>query len=59
MESGYLDILSSYLRREGDEISIHWDPIISKLVTYGKDRQEAIDKLAKALDSYVIRGTFY
>jgi len=42
--------------REGDEISIHWDPLISKLVTYGKDRKEAIDKLAKALDSYIIRG---
>jgi len=30
--------------REGDEVSIHWDPIISKLVTYGKDRTEAIEK---------------
>ncbi len=41
---------------EGSEISIHYDPMICKLVTYGKDRTEAIDKMRLALDSYVIRG---
>ena len=28
-----------------------------KLVTYSKDRQTTLDVMAKALDSYVIRGT--
>jgi len=41
---------------EGSEISIHYDPLISKLVTYGPDRLGAIKNMKKALDSYIIRG---
>lgn len=41
---------------EGDEISIYYDPMIAKVVGYGKDRRESIDRLKTALDSYVIRG---
>ncbi|XP_077987344.1 propionyl-CoA carboxylase alpha chain, mitochondrial-like [Glandiceps talaboti] len=41
---------------EGSEISIYYDPMISKLVTYGKDRKEALRYMQKALDHYVIRG---
>ncbi|XP_071949948.1 propionyl-CoA carboxylase alpha chain, mitochondrial-like [Antedon mediterranea] len=41
---------------EGSEISIYYDPMISKLVTYGSTRKEALDTMKKALDSYVIRG---
>jgi propionyl-CoA carboxylase alpha chain len=42
--------------REGSEISIYYDPMICKLVTYGSDRTEALRHMATALDSYVIRG---
>ena len=42
--------------RQGDEISIYYDPMVSKLVTHGKDRIEALDKLQVALDNYVVRG---
>lgn len=42
--------------REASEISIHYDPMISKLVTYGATRNEALQKMREALDSYVIRG---
>ncbi|XP_072035304.1 propionyl-CoA carboxylase alpha chain, mitochondrial-like isoform X2 [Amphiura filiformis] len=42
--------------REGSEISIYYDPMISKLVTYGPDREEALETMRQALDSYVIRG---
>ena len=42
--------------KEGSEISIYYDPMISKLVTYGKDRAEAMARMETALDSYVIRG---
>lgn len=42
--------------REGAEISIYYDPLICKLVTYGPDRASAIQKMRDALDSYVIRG---
>ncbi|CAD5110879.1 DgyrCDS244 [Dimorphilus gyrociliatus] len=41
---------------EGSEISIYYDPMICKLVTYGKDRQTSLDVMTNALDSYVIRG---
>lgn len=41
---------------EGSEISTNYDPLISKLVSYGPNRDSAIDTLARALDSYVIRG---
>ena len=41
---------------EGSEISMHYDPMISKLVTYGKDREAARHLMVEALDSYVIGG---
>lgn len=41
---------------EGANISIYYDPMICKLITYGKDRPEALQRLRGALDSYVIRG---
>lgn len=41
---------------EGSEISIYYDPMICKLVTYGDDREAARQTMLKALDAYVIRG---
>jgi propionyl-CoA carboxylase alpha chain len=41
---------------EGGEVSIFYDPMISKLITYGTDRNQAIEKMSNALDSYYIRG---
>ena len=35
---------------------MYYDPMISKLITWGKDRKSAMDLLASALDEYVIRG---
>ncbi|XP_040847103.1 propionyl-CoA carboxylase alpha chain, mitochondrial isoform X2 [Ochotona curzoniae] len=40
----------------GSEISIYYDPMISKLITYGSDRTEALQRMEDALDHYVIRG---
>jgi propionyl-CoA carboxylase alpha chain len=42
--------------REGSEISFYYDPMISKLITWGKDRKEALDLISKAMDEYVIKG---
>ncbi|KAI3362903.1 hypothetical protein L3Q82_011500, partial [Scortum barcoo] len=42
--------------QEGSDISIYYDPMISKLVTYGTTRAEALAKMEDALDNYVIRG---
>lgn len=41
---------------EGSEISMYYDPMISKLITWGKDRQESMDILDRAFDEYVIKG---
>ncbi len=41
---------------EGGEISIHYDPMIAKLVTHAPDRLGAIKAQATALDSFVIEG---
>ena len=41
---------------EGSEVSMYYDPMIAKLVTYGEDRNQAIDRMADALDAYYIRG---
>jgi propionyl-CoA carboxylase alpha chain len=42
--------------QEGDEISMYYDPIISKTVTWAKSRPEAIELMKYALDNYVVRG---
>ena len=41
---------------EGEVISMHYDPMISKLITRGEDRAEALGVMGAALDNYVIRG---
>jgi acetyl-CoA carboxylase biotin carboxylase subunit len=41
---------------EGMDIPIHYDPMIAKLITYGKDRDEAIGRMLRAIDSYSIVG---
>ena len=45
--------------QEGSEISMYYDPMISKLITWGKDRKEALDLIGKAMDEYVIRGVIH
>jgi len=41
---------------EGGEVSMFYDPMIAKLVTYGANREEAMDNMSRALDEYYIRG---
>lgn len=41
---------------EGIDIPIFYDPMISKLVTYGFDRDEAISRMIRAIDDYKIIG---
>jgi acetyl-CoA carboxylase biotin carboxylase subunit len=40
----------------GSEVSIHYDPMISKLAAWGHTRGESIDRLRRALDEYEISG---
>ncbi|MGE5564667.1 MAG: acetyl-CoA carboxylase biotin carboxylase subunit, partial [Parcubacteria group bacterium] len=41
---------------EGGEISMYYDPMIAKLITFGPTRDAAIDHMRRALDEYYIRG---
>lgn len=41
---------------EGMEIPIYYDPMIAKLITYGKDRSEAIARMLRAIREYEITG---
>jgi len=41
---------------EGAEISVHYDPMIAKLVTRGDTRAAAISRMSEALDRFYIRG---
>src|SRR5829696_1057900 len=41
---------------EGGEISIYYDPMIAKLVTHAKTREEAIEAQSGALDAFAIEG---
>jgi propionyl-CoA carboxylase alpha chain len=42
--------------REGDEISMFYDPMIAKLITHGKDRAAAIATHVKALERLEVQG---
>jgi len=41
---------------EGGEVSMFYDPMIAKLVTYGSTRDQAIEHMRTALDEFLIRG---
>lgn len=41
---------------QGMDIPIFYDPMIAKLVVWGKDRQEAIDRMCRAIDEFKIQG---
>jgi acetyl-CoA carboxylase biotin carboxylase subunit len=41
---------------EGMEIPIYYDPMIAKLITYGANREEAIQRMIRAIEEYDITG---
>ena len=55
------DIDSQFIRFDsgisiGSEITIHYDPLLLKLISHGKNREEAISNMIYALDHYVLMG---
>mmetsp|Transcript_26240 Transcript_26240/g.54667 ORF Transcript_26240/g.54667 Transcript_26240/m.54667 type:complete len:720 (-) Transcript_26240:44-2203(-) len=42
--------------RQGDDVSVFYDPMISKLICYDKDRDSAIEKLLSSLKEYEVVG---
>jgi 3-methylcrotonyl-CoA carboxylase alpha subunit len=65
--TGTLDFLqppeeSSHVRvdtgvRQGDEISVYYDPMIAKLIVWDESRERALQRLGSALAEYRISGT--
>jgi len=41
---------------EGMDVPIYYDPMLSKLITYGKTREESIELMIKAIDNYHVEG---
>ncbi len=41
---------------EGGEISIHYDPMIAKVIAYGPTREQARSRMSSALDEFHIQG---
>ncbi len=41
---------------QGMDIPIYYDPMLSKLITYGKTREEAIELMLCAIQDYIIKG---
>lgn len=53
--------VNTYLRvdsgvRQGDDVSVFYDPMISKLIAYGTQRNTAITRLQQGLADYYIAG---
>jgi acetyl-CoA carboxylase, biotin carboxylase subunit len=40
----------------GDEITLHYDALVAKLITWGRTRLQAIDRMRRAIDEFVIGG---
>ncbi|MCM8570689.1 acetyl-CoA carboxylase biotin carboxylase subunit [Gramella jeungdoensis] len=41
---------------EGMDVPIYYDPMLAKLITYGRTREEAIQLIIKAIDDYIVEG---
>ena len=42
--------------REGSRVTIHYDPMLGKLIVWGQDREQALRRLGRALDELRIEG---
>uniref|UniRef100_T1IZR9 Methylcrotonoyl-CoA carboxylase subunit alpha, mitochondrial n=1 Tax=Strigamia maritima TaxID=126957 RepID=T1IZR9_STRMM len=42
--------------RQGDDVSVHYDPMIAKLVVWGEDRNSALKRLTAALSDFCVAG---
>lgn len=41
---------------QGDNISVHYDPMISKLIVHGENRNDALRRFRRALEQYQVVG---
>ncbi len=42
--------------RPGDEVSLHYDALVAKLIAWGRNRQECIARMRGAIDEMVVAG---
>jgi 3-methylcrotonyl-CoA carboxylase alpha subunit len=45
--------------RQGDEVSLHYDPMIAKLIVWGEDRTDALMKMRAELTDYNVSDSRY
>jgi acetyl/propionyl-CoA carboxylase alpha subunit len=43
--------------REGDEVTPNYDPMLAKLIVWAPSRPEALQRMRRALDEFVVLGT--
>ncbi|MFA7446249.1 MAG: acetyl-CoA carboxylase biotin carboxylase subunit [Flavobacteriaceae bacterium] len=43
---------------QGMDVPIYYDPMLAKLISYGKDREEALQIMLKAIEDYKVEGIF-
>ena len=43
--------------REGDDVTPHYDPMLAKLIVFAPTRNEALQRMRRALDEFVVLGT--
>ena len=43
--------------REGDDVTPHYDPMLAKLIVFAPTREEALQRMRRALDEFVVLGT--
>jgi len=41
---------------QGATVTVYYDPMVAKLVTFGADREEAIERMQRALSEFVVKG---
>jgi len=41
---------------QGATVTVHYDPMVAKLIAWGADRREAIERLDRALGEFVVKG---
>jgi len=54
--SEYVDVRLDSGVREGDEITAYYDPMIAKLIAHADTREQAIQKMQRALSEYTVIG---
>jgi acetyl-CoA carboxylase biotin carboxylase subunit len=55
-EPGGLGVRVDSACEPGQAVSVHYDPLLAKLICWGRNRNEAIARLRRALDEYVLTG---